>query len=241
MLLSSSVIAADLLKPNFSLVNELVEISVNNVSRFDQLVEAFILGRNETENVEEEKSLELQSTTQEEESSVVIENSMMPALKRTRVDSETLADGDGALTSCSSETLKVTGEQSVAESKSEEEYSKTLVDSYNPDVSGTASSLSKTIESDHLKKEMKGRSSVLSVMSNTNKSASATSLPLNTPLLIDLDDWSNLNTGVSKDKFVDLLLTNYRTRPTLLFSAPHKEPLLSGFGNLDATLLGKLL
>ena len=59
--------------------------------------------------------------------------------------------------------------------------------------------------------------------------------------LLDLGDLASLSASAAKEHSVSTLaalLAGFRDRPTLLFSAPHKEPLLSGFSNLDATLIG---
>ena len=59
------------------------------------------------------------------------------------------------------------------------------------------------------------------------------------PLVLDdLDDLSKLDPSGGSETTLRSLMSKYSERPTLLFSAPHKEPLMSGFANLDTTLLG---
>ena len=56
--------------------------------------------------------------------------------------------------------------------------------------------------------------------------------------LKNFQDLSSLVNSGTADQGLAALLTRYRERPTLLFSAPHKEPLQSGFEGLDSTLIG---
>jgi hypothetical protein len=64
--------------------------------------------------------------------------------------------------------------------------------------------------------------------------------------LVDFEDMSVLlgatasggTGGQVREKALSSLLTGFRDRPTLLFSAPHKEPLVSGMRGLDAATIG---
>ena len=64
-------------------------------------------------------------------------------------------------------------------------------------------------------------------------------LSIPVPSLVDLEDISGLGSGsTTSEKLLTALLDGYKDRPTLLFSAPNKEPLLSGFRGLDAAMIG---
>ena len=65
-------------------------------------------------------------------------------------------------------------------------------------------------------------------------SVAAPSVPA--PKLADFDDVSGL--GAGWEQVPAALLAGFRERPTLLFSAAYKEPLLSGFRGLGAALTG---